>query len=84
MTDRRRIALLIELPKQTAPTDPAGEQRLRRFLKALLRSYGIRCLAIRPPADTKTFGSNSGDEPRRVDTPAESHSGAGNRSGDIS
>lgn len=57
MTDEpRRIAILVQLPERITPNDPTGEQRLRRFLKAILRSYGIRCLAIRPPAETVTFG----------------------------
>lgn len=49
----RRIAMLIELPNDLE-TDSTS---LRRFLKALLRSYGMRCLSIKPPAETKTFGT---------------------------
>lgn len=45
-----RIALLLELPAGEDDT-PA----LRRLLKRLLRSFGIRCIGIRPPAETATF-----------------------------
>ena len=57
MTDHRqerRIAILVELPA-TAPSSPSGIQNLRRFLKMLIRSYGIKCLSIREPGQTATF-----------------------------
>jgi len=31
-------------------------RKLRAFLKVALRCFGIRCLAARPPEETKTFG----------------------------
>ena len=52
---RRRIALLIELPDDTAHL--LGMIALRRLLKCLLRSYGLKCLSIKHPSDTATFGS---------------------------
>lgn len=55
MTERKRIAILLELPDDSSGL---GMLALRRFLKGLLRSYGMRCLSIRPPEDTVTFGGN--------------------------
>ena len=46
----RRVAILVELPRD-ADDMPA----LRRCIKALLRAYGLRCVAIRPPIETETF-----------------------------
>jgi len=48
---KRQIAILIEM--DTVDDMPS----LRRMLKCLLRSYGMKCLAIRPPKETNTFGS---------------------------
>jgi hypothetical protein len=61
---KRRIAILVELPS-TAPSCPSGIQNLRRFLKMLIRSYGIKCLAIREPGQTVTFKkyANEDEEP---------------------
>jgi hypothetical protein len=50
---RRRIALLLELPTDD---QDEGMRGLRWLLKRLLRGYGIRCLALRPPDQTATFG----------------------------
>jgi hypothetical protein len=50
------IVLTISVPP-LPPTEPDGWQRLRRLLKALVRSYGMRCESI---------------EPKRVDEPGES------------
>ncbi len=36
----------------TSADDPAGLRRLRAFLKAALRSYGIRCVRIQPASVT--------------------------------
>jgi hypothetical protein len=33
------------------PNEPDGWQRLRKLLKALLRSYGLRCIDIRREDD---------------------------------
>lgn len=49
--ERRKIAILVSIP----PGDE-GIRRLRGLLKTMLRGFGIRCLAIRPPAETATFG----------------------------
>lgn len=54
MTEPKRIALLIELPDDS---NGLGMIALRRFLKGLIRSYGMKCLSIRPPEDTVTFGA---------------------------
>ena len=61
---KRRIAILVELPA-TAPSSPSGIQNLRRFLKMLIRSYGIKCLSIREPGQTVTFKkyANEDEEP---------------------
>ncbi len=50
----RTITLTLILPNGP-PTEPSGWQRLRRFLKALLRSYGIKCVDI---AERKEDGSH--------------------------
>lgn len=46
----RRLAILIE-----TSTDSDDMTGLRRLLKILLRQYGLRCLAIKPPNETQTF-----------------------------
>ena len=43
--------MTIELP-ETVGDEPDGFQRLRKFLKALLRVYKIRCVAVGRPEDT--------------------------------
>lgn len=53
---KRKIALLLELPDDTAGL---GIIALRRFLKGLVRSFGIRCLSIKEPSETKAFGENT-------------------------
>ena len=49
--EKQRILLEIELP-ETVGDEPDGFQRLRKFLKALLRVYRIRCVSVDRPADT--------------------------------
>ena len=49
---KRRVAMLLELEEGDDDLP-----KLRRFLKCLLRSYGLRCVSIRPPKETNTFGS---------------------------
>jgi hypothetical protein len=49
------IILTISVPKQNG-SEPDGWQRLRRLLKALVRSYGMKCESI---------------EPKQVDEPGE-------------
>lgn len=49
---RQLVAILVSIP---AGDD--GLRALRAFLKSALRTWGIRCHAIRPPADTVTFGA---------------------------
>ncbi len=61
---KRRIALLIEIP---AGMENAQLASIRRFLKSLVRNYGIRCLSVLPPADTITFG-NKATQTERADT----------------
>jgi hypothetical protein len=39
------IILTISVPA-SSPPEPDGWQRLRRLLKALVRSYGMRCESI--------------------------------------
>ncbi len=51
---KRRIAILIEIPDRQH-----GLSALRIFLKGLLRSFGIRCISVLPPSETRTFGSYS-------------------------
>jgi hypothetical protein len=41
------IILTISVPA-SSPPEPDGWQRLRRLLKALVRSYGMRCESIEP------------------------------------
>ena len=50
------IVLTLHVPP-LPPSEPDGWQRLRRLLKALVRSYGLKCESI---------------EPKRVDEPGES------------
>ena len=56
MKNPRRVALLVELP---AGLENAQMAALRRFLKVLVRTYGIRCLSVLPPKETRTFGSHA-------------------------
>ena len=44
---KQRIELIIELP-ETIGNEPDGFQRLRKFLKCLLRVYRIRCVSVGP------------------------------------
>jgi hypothetical protein len=54
-TEHKRYAILVEiLPDKSGSSD--GMTRLRKFLKSALRSWGIKCISIREPADTLTFG----------------------------
>lgn len=50
------VVLVLRVPKQNG-SEPDGWQRLRRLLKALVRSYGLRCESI---------------EAKQVDEPGES------------
>jgi hypothetical protein len=50
--DKRLVALLVSVPAD----DDQGVRRLRSLLKAMLRCWGIRCVAARDPKETKTFG----------------------------
>lgn len=52
---KRRVALLVEIPAD----DDQGVRRLRSLLKAMLRCWGIRCVAARPPEQTATFGKDT-------------------------
>lgn len=60
---KRRIALLLELPADNP--DMLGMVALRRLLKTLLRVYGLRCMSIKDPENTRTFGTacEQPDEP---------------------
>jgi hypothetical protein len=49
---KQRIELIIEVPASTDP-EPDGFQRLRKFLKALLRIYRIRCVRVGPYDESK-------------------------------
>ncbi|MFY8202423.1 MAG: hypothetical protein ACOVLE_17240, partial [Pirellula staleyi] len=51
-TTKRRIALLLELPADNPHL--VGMVALRRLLKGLLRSYGLKCIDIKE-SDTGTF-----------------------------
>lgn len=73
----RRIALLLELPKE--PSDvkqnsnpDAGMIGLRRLLKCLLRSYGLKCLSIKRPDETITFRTESEIQKRNTTLVAQS------------
>ena len=45
---KRRIVLtLLVTASPPNPREPSDWQRLRRFLKAMLRSYGIKCVDLR-------------------------------------
>lgn len=57
MKKPRQIAMLIELP---IGLENAGLPALRRFLKVLIRTYGIRCLSVLPPNETRTFANYVG------------------------
>ena len=50
------VVLVLRVPA-LPPSEPDGWQRLRRLLKALVRSYGMRCESI---------------EAKQVDEPGES------------
>jgi hypothetical protein len=54
----RRIAILVEIPAD----DPEAAMRgLRWLLKRALRAFGLRCLALRDPSETRTFGNSETD-----------------------
>lgn len=54
----RRIAILVEIPAD----DPEAAMRgLRWLLKRALRAFGLRCLALRDPSETRTFGNTETD-----------------------
>lgn len=42
-------------------SDPGGIRRLRRLLKAMVRSYGLRCVAIVPAPEMTTFRTSAGE-----------------------
>lgn len=56
---KRRVALLIEIP--TTDDDNEGIRRLRSLLKAMLRCWGIRCVAAKPPERTQAFGKRESE-----------------------
>ena len=59
MTDKpRRIAILVELPKG----DDVEMVAFRRMIKALLRQFGLKCVGMKPPEETKTFTDNEPDK----------------------
>jgi hypothetical protein len=41
------VVLVLRVPA-LPPNEPDGWQRLRRLLKALVRSYGLKCESIEP------------------------------------
>lgn len=43
----RTFCLTLAVPSDFPPDEPSGMQRLRKLLKALLRSYGLRCIDIK-------------------------------------
>jgi hypothetical protein len=51
---KRMVAILLELDE-----DDNDFLKLRRFLKCILRSYGMKCISIREPSETVTFKSES-------------------------
>ncbi|MCE3018585.1 MAG: hypothetical protein ACK56W_22030 [Pirellula sp.] len=42
-----RVVLVLRVPKQN-DSEPDGFQRLRKLLKCLIRSYGMKCESIEP------------------------------------
>jgi hypothetical protein len=54
-SDKRLVALLVAVPAD----DDQGVRRLRSLLKAMLRCWGIRCVAARDPKETATFGKDT-------------------------
>lgn len=66
--------MLIELP---AGLENAQLAALRRFLKVLVRTYGIKCLSVLPPCETRTFGSQAGSASNiRLAAPVEGQAAA--------
>lgn len=66
---RRKIAILVSIPE-----GDEGIRSLRALLKLMLRGYGIRCLAVRPPSETVTFADRSPDTIRtKPEIAAEKH-----------
>ena len=49
----RTLTLTLVIPSTTPPNEPDGWQRLRRLLKTLLRTYGLRCIDIREDKDAQ-------------------------------
>jgi hypothetical protein len=62
--DRPRFALTLQALPNWGEGDVPPIIRLRRFLKAALRSYGLRCTEIRetPPEGREVDGSGRNDE----------------------
>jgi hypothetical protein len=54
------VILTLHVPA-LPPNEPDGWQRLRKLLKALIRSYGMRCESIEPKHQAKGID----DETRR-------------------
>jgi hypothetical protein len=48
---------------------PPAVVRLRRLLKAALRTYGLRCLAVVPPDDLARQSESAGDPRGPPDAP---------------
>jgi hypothetical protein len=59
MSDRTTYRLLLEVPPGPVPE----AVRLRRLLKALLRRYGLRCLAVEEvEAHVRRLGEGEGQD----------------------
>ena len=52
----RTFTLTLAMPTKTPPNEPNGFQRLRKLLKALLRSYGLTCVNIKEEPDDEPGG----------------------------
>ena len=49
----QRVAIIIRVP-EFDPQQADGIQRLRKLLKSLIRSYGLRAESIEPLPDTES------------------------------
>ena len=58
----RTFTITLAMPSSTPPNEPNGFQRLRRLLKCLVRSYGLRCIYITEQGKASTSSDDNDKE----------------------
>ena len=54
MADTKQVVVTLKLSLQHRSDDPDGVRRLRQMLKTMLRSFGVRCVEIKPVTKAST------------------------------